>query len=65
MRAGGDLRHHSAVRLVRLDLADDRLRKNAPVAGNQRRSAVVAGGFESEDQCHFVSGPLPDPPELH
>ena len=30
-------------------LADHRLRKDPPVAGDQRRGAVVAGGFKAED----------------
>ena len=44
-----DLRNDAAVRLVRLRLPDDGLRKNAPVAGDQRRGAVVARGFKTED----------------
>jgi hypothetical protein len=50
---------------VRVVLADHRLRKDAPVAGDQRRSAIVARGFETEDQTHFVAGPLPDPGVMH
>ena len=60
MGARGDLRHHAAVGLVRAVLADDRLGEDPPVAGDQRRRAVVARGFEAEDQGHFASGPLPD-----
>ena len=65
MRPRRDLRHHAAVRLVRLRLADDGLGEDSPVARDQRRRAVVAGGFEAEDQSHFVPGPLPHPPQLH
>ena len=39
-------------------LPDHRLGEDPPVAGDQRRRAVVAGGFEAEDQCHR-RGPLP------
>jgi hypothetical protein len=41
--AGGDFRHHSTERAVRLVLADNRLRKNLPVARYERGSSVVAG----------------------
>ena len=53
MGAGGDFRHDAAVRPMRLVLPDDGLREDLPVAGDQRRGAVVAGGFEAEDESHF------------
>ena len=47
-------------------LADHRLREDSPVAGHQRRRAVVAAAFEAEDQCHRrhlrCGGPLPEWP---
>jgi hypothetical protein len=46
-------------------LADHRLRENAPLAGDQRGSRIVAGGFEAKYNVHFVPGPLPDPPKMH
>ena len=58
MGAGGDFGDNAAVRLVRRVLADHRLGENAPVAGHQRDRAVVARGFESEDQRHGTR-PLP------
>ena len=42
MGARRDLRHHAAIRLVRAVLPDDGLSKDLPVAGDQRRGAVVA-----------------------
>ena len=52
-------RHRAGARCV---LADHRLREDAPVAGHQRRRAVVARGFKAkDDRRHFASGPLPDP----
>ena len=69
MSARRNLRHHAAVGLVRLILTDDCLRKDAPVGGHKRRSAVVAGGFEAQNDSwhdgHFASGPLPDPKHMH
>ena len=38
---------------MRLVLADDRLGKDLPVAGDQRRRAVVARGFKAEDDGHL------------
>ena len=52
MGAGSDFRHHPAERAVRLILADDRLGEDLAIAGHQRRGAVVARGFEAEDQRH-------------
>jgi hypothetical protein len=60
-----DLRHHAAKWLVRCILADDRLGKNMPVAGDESDGTVVAGGFKTKDQSHFAPGPLPHPPHLH
>ncbi len=65
VRPRRNLGNHAAVRLMRLGLADDRLSEDLPVAGDQRRRAVVARGFEAEDQSHFVSGPLPDGAAMH
>jgi hypothetical protein len=65
MGARRDLRNHAAIGLVRLRLADDRLRENAPVARHQRRGAVVAAPLKAENDAHFVSGPLPHRPPLH
>ena len=56
MGARGDLRHDAAIGLVRAVLADHRLREDSPVARHQRRRAVVAGGFEAEDQT-VISSP--------
>ena len=53
MGARGDLGHDAAERPVRLVLPDHRLGEDLPVAGDQRRRAVVAGGFEAEDQRHL------------
>jgi hypothetical protein len=50
---------------MRLRLADDGLRQNAPVAGDQRRRAVVAGRFKAEDHRHFARGPLPEGVAMH
>ena len=58
MGAGGDLGDDAAEGPVRLVLADHRLREDAPVAGDQRRGAVVAGGFEAEDQGSFRLAPF-------
>ena len=59
-----DLGDDPAVGLMRLGLTDDRLRQDAPVARDQRRRAVVARGFEAQNdfwfQSHFVCGPLPE-----
>jgi hypothetical protein len=44
---------------MRRSLANDRLRKNAPVVRDQRRRAVITTALEAEYQCHFASGPLP------
>ena len=52
MGAGGDFRDDAAERAMRVILADDRLRKDLPVASDQRRGAVVAGRFKGEDQRH-------------
>ena len=66
MGARGDLRNDAAIGLVRLSLADDRLREDSPVAGHQRGGAVVAGGFEAEDRSrHFATGPLPQGAAMH
>ena len=65
VRARRDLGNDAAVRLVSAALADDHLRQNAPVAGDQRHGAVVARGFEAEDHGHFAPGPLPDPRKMH
>ena len=65
VRARRDLRHHAAVRLVRAVLADDRLREDLPVAGDQCRRAVVAGRFKAQEYNHFAPGPLPDPRLMH
>jgi hypothetical protein len=46
-------------------LPDDRLREDLPVAGHQRRSAVVTAAFESEDESHFAPGPLPEGAAMH
>ena len=53
-----------AERLVRLILSDHRLRQDAPVAGDQRDRAVVARGFEAEDDCHALF-PLPERRAMH
>ena len=42
-----------------------RLRQDPPVAGDQRRRAVVAGRFKTKDDSHFVSGPLPEAAAMH
>ena len=47
MGARRDFRHHAAIRLVRAILPDDGLSKDSPVAGDQRRGAVVARKFEA------------------
>src|SRR6185503_9797753 len=65
MGAGGNLRYHAAIRLMRRILAYHRLRKDTPVARHQRRAGVVARGFETEDDSHFVSGPLPEGAAMH
>ncbi len=54
MGAGGDFRHHAAERPVGVILPDHRLGEDLPVASDQRGGAIVAGGFEGEDQGHFV-----------
>ena len=53
MGAGGDFRDHAAERPVRVILSDDRLGEDLPIAADQRRGAVVAGGFKGEDQRHL------------
>ena len=58
VRARGDLRHHPAVGLVGAVLADDRLREDLPVAGDQRRRAVVAGRFKAQDRQSFRARPF-------
>ena len=58
MGARGDLRHDAAIGLVRAVLPDDRLRKDPPVAGDQRRRAVVAGGFKTKDEQSFRVRPF-------
>ena len=55
----GDFRDHAAERAMRVVLTDHRLCKDLPVASNQRRSAVVAGRFKGQYQCHW-SQPLPE-----
>jgi hypothetical protein len=40
-------------------LAHHGLGKDLPVAGDQCSRAVVARGFKTEDESHFVCGPLP------
>ena len=69
MRARRDLRHHPAVGLMGAVLPDDRLGEDLPVAGDQRRRAVVARGFKAQNDCwrqsHFAPGPLPDPRMMH
>ena len=52
MGARGDFRDDSAERAVRLVLADHRLREDHAAAGDERGGAVVARGFEAEDQRH-------------
>ena len=54
MGAGGDLRNDPAERAMRLVLADDRLGEDLAIAGDQRRGAVVAGGFEAEDRAPWA-----------
>ena len=54
MGARGDFGDHAAERAVRVILPDHRLREDLPVAADQRRGAVVAGGFKGKDQCHFA-----------
>jgi hypothetical protein len=65
VRTRSNLRHNSAIGLVRAVLPDHELRKDAPVAAHKRRCAVVAGGFEAEDHSHYAPGPLPDKGNLH
>ena len=45
MCARGDFGHHPAERPMPLGLSDDRLREDLPVGRDERRRAVVAGGF--------------------
>lgn len=59
MRPRGDLGHDAAIRLMGAVLTDNRLRKNAAVAGHQRRGTVVARGLKAKDYTHFAAGPLP------
>ena len=49
MRPGGDLRDHSAERLVRGVLPDHCLRKDPAIGRHQRGGAVVAGAFKAKD----------------
>ena len=63
MGAGRDLRHHAAERPVRVILSHDCLGEDLPIAADQRHCAVVAGGFEGQDQRH-LSEPLPETPAL-
>ena len=55
MGARGDFGHHPAERAMRLILPDHRLGEDLPVAADQRRGAVVARGFETEDERHACS----------
>ena len=64
MGAGGNLRHHAAVGLVGAVLADYGLRQDAPVAGDERDSTVVAGRFKAQNN-HFAGGPLPEGAAMH
>ena len=45
------LRHHAAVLAMNLGLRRDYARKNSPAAGDDRRGRLVAGGFNTENQC--------------
>jgi hypothetical protein len=51
--------------LVCLGLADDHLREHSPIVADQRRSAIIAATFKTENNRHFVPGPLPHPPKMH
>ena len=64
MGAGGDFRNDAAVGLVGAVLPDHGLRKDAPVIGDQRHGAVVAGRFKAQNN-HFAPGPLPEGAALH
>ena len=70
MRARRDLRHDAAIGRVRRFLPGQPVRQDAPVAGDQRRRGLVAGGFEAEDQhrlrlyaarARLVDKAMPDP----
>src|SRR5206468_2790567 len=50
VRAGGDLRHHAPVELVRGELRRDEGREDAPVAVEERDGGLVAGGLDPEDE---------------
>ena len=63
MGAGGDFRDDAAIGLVGGVLADDRVGEDPPVAADDRGGAVVARGFEAEDQAW--SRPLPQPAPMH
>jgi hypothetical protein len=69
MRARRDLRYHAAIGLVSAALPDNRLRKDAPIGCNQRRGAVIARAFKTQNygwHCsHFASGPLPEGAPMH
>ena len=54
MGSGGDLRHNAAIGLVRPRLSDDGLREDAPIAGDQRRGAVVARRFQAQNYRHVT-----------
>ena len=48
----GDFGNDATEWPMRVILADDCLRQYLPVASDQRGSAVVAGGFKGQNQCH-------------
>ena len=55
MGAGGDFGNDAAIGLVRRVLADDGVGEDPPVAADDRGGAVVARGFEAEDQSHCAA----------
>lgn len=58
MRARGDLRHHAAEGTVLLDLAQDQIREDQPVAAHDGDAGFIAAGFNAKDDhdSPFIAG---------